>query len=72
MVTAAVGGVSVLACGPACAAAEAKEGERKECLNRELNNQKCNCPNLTCKNHGICCQCVLNHRAQNNKPVCLR
>ena len=70
--TATVAGASVLACGLACAVEAAKEGERKACANRELNNKQCTCTNTTCQNHGICCQCVLNHRAQNNKPACLR
>lgn len=35
------------------------------------NNRPCACRNVGCKNHGRCCACVANHRAQGNLPFCL-
>ena len=71
IMTATVAGTSMLACGLACAEA-AKDGERHTCPDKEINNKQCTCTNITCKNHGICCLCVFNHRTQKNKPACLR
>ena len=37
------------------------------------NEAKCVCPNVTCKNHGKCCECVNFHRDEkSNLPVCLQ
>ncbi|OGV56561.1 MAG: hypothetical protein A2X49_06710 [Lentisphaerae bacterium GWF2_52_8] len=74
--TATVAGASMLVCGAACAQEAAKAAEkgdaRKSCASKELNETQCTCANKTCPNHGICCLCVFNHRAQKNKPACLR
>ena len=35
------------------------------------NTRSCVCRNVKCKNHGRCCACVANHRAQWNLPFCL-
>lgn len=35
------------------------------------NERECICTNVGCKNHGRCCDCVANHRAKGNLPVCL-
>ena len=32
----------------------------------------CSCANTTCKNHGKCCACVLQHKTKGNLPFCLR
>lgn len=36
------------------------------------NVKECACPNVNCANHAKCCDCVANHRKNNNLPVCLR
>ncbi|MDR0221735.1 MAG: hypothetical protein LBI54_10085 [Lachnospiraceae bacterium] len=42
-------------------------------LNCPVGNVKeCPCHSETCKNHGKCCDCVVNHRNQGNLPACLR
>lgn len=41
-------------------------------------NEYCSCPKTECKNHGICCECVLDHKNRKdvafhiNFPHCLR
>lgn len=36
------------------------------------NQHPCSCHNTQCKNHGRCCECVANHAAAGNLPVCMR
>lgn len=37
------------------------------------NEAKCTCTNLSCPNHGKCCECVNFHRDEkNNLPACLQ
>ncbi len=37
------------------------------------NKENCSCPKVECPNHGICCQCINNHRAGGNPIVfCMR
>jgi len=38
---------------------------RKEC-----NLKSCNCTELSCKNHGICCECIKHHRVHGELPAC--
>lgn len=42
------------------------------CENKEKNEQVCNCACKDCKNHGVCCECVRNHRENGGLPACLR
>ena len=42
-----------------------------ECKVQE-NKQDCSCTNTSCANHGVCCQCVANHKAKGQLPACLR
>ncbi len=35
------------------------------------NNNKCPCPNVGCKSHGVCCECVAKHNAKDQLPHCL-
>ncbi len=72
IMAATVAGSTMMACSAACAAEAAAGSERKACANKELNEKSCTCANTSCRNHGVCCQCVFNHRAQKNKPACLR
>ena len=44
----------------------------RPCPNRQTNEKNCTCPKTDCANHGICCQCVMNHRSMKNLPRCLR
>ncbi len=39
---------------------------------KEENEKECACKDTTCKNHGICCDCIKNHRKLGNLPRCLR
>lgn len=43
-----------------------------ECPNKTKNEEKCPCPYKDCKNHGVCCECVRNHRESGNLPMCFR
>lgn len=36
------------------------------------NAHPCTCPNLSCKNHGKCCDCVRHHQALKNTPNCFQ
>ncbi|MGL4336900.1 MAG: hypothetical protein ACRCST_08385 [Turicibacter sp.] len=37
-----------------------------------LKKNECSCPKVNCVNHGLCCECVKRHRAQQKLPFCLR
>ncbi len=43
-----------------------------ECTNKANNKVECSCKKSDCANHGICCECVANHRQKGNYPACLR
>jgi len=45
---------------------------RKKCENKKENEKECPCSEIDCENHGICCQCILYHRKNGDKPACLR
>ena len=42
------------------------ENKKQACSNKH----ECHCPYTSCANHGKCCDCVANHRAQGNVPMC--
>ena len=37
---------------------------------QKANAAQCNCSYEGCANHGICCQCIANHRAHGELPAC--
>jgi hypothetical protein len=37
---------------------------------QETNSAQCNCSYPGCANHGICCQCIANHRRHGELPAC--
>lgn len=43
-----------------------------QCANHALNQAMCPCRNTTCANHGICCECLLAHRAAGSLTACMR
>jgi hypothetical protein len=43
-----------------------------ECVLRKEIMEYCNCTNTECERRGICCACVVNHKAKGNLPACLR
>jgi hypothetical protein len=43
-----------------------------QCANRDKNKAACPCKAVTCARHGVCCECIANHRAAGNKPACMK
>jgi hypothetical protein len=49
-----------------------------DCPVRERIDAFCSCPKTDCPRHGICCECILNHKNRENVkkivrfPHCLR
>ena len=39
-----------------------------EC-SKELNQEHCNC-SYSCDKHGLCCECLMNHRRRGELPAC--
>ncbi len=37
-----------------------------------LNEKQCACPDVSCKRHGVCCECVRYHKSTGSLPKCLR
>ncbi len=37
---------------------------------QKTNTAQCNCSYPGCANHGICCQCIANHRSHGELPAC--
>lgn len=46
--------------------------ERKECVNKQENEEDCPCNEEDCERHGICCECIKYHRNHRGKPACLK
>ncbi len=42
------------------------------CSRKKKNEDNCNCSYKPCPRRGICCECVLYHRANKQLPACLR
>lgn len=38
---------------------------------KEKNQRSCPCPKRTCAQHGLCCLCILRHRANQTMPRCV-
>ena len=51
---------------------------RQECPNVEVNLVDCPCDHISqetqqpCSRKGICCECVINHKAHDSLPACFR
>ncbi|MCM8805827.1 MAG: DUF6485 family protein [Candidatus Omnitrophica bacterium] len=41
-----------------------------ECKNRERNIKDCSCTYISCNKRGMCCECVMYHRANGEIPGC--
>ncbi|MDP8255758.1 MAG: DUF6485 family protein [Candidatus Alcyoniella australis] len=41
-----------------------------DCKNLKANNKLCNCTYPGCSRHGMCCECLQYHLAQNELPAC--
>jgi hypothetical protein len=37
---------------------------------QQANAKKCNCTYAGCAYHGLCCQCIANHRGAGELPAC--
>jgi hypothetical protein len=42
----------------------------KNCPNQKQNLANCNCSYSACSRKGICCECILYHRNNNQLPAC--
>ncbi len=42
----------------------------KPCANQKQNLANCNCSYTPCSRKGICCECILYHRKNNELPAC--
>jgi len=41
-----------------------------DCPNQQKNGRKCNCTYAGCSRHGVCCECLRYHLAQQQLPAC--
>lgn len=41
-----------------------------DCLNQKKNDLACNCSYSGCPRHGVCCECLVYHRLNNELPAC--
>ncbi len=41
-----------------------------ECVNLKRNMANCNCTYGGCPRHGICCECIVYHKANRELPAC--
>lgn len=37
---------------------------------QNVNKERCNCSHAGCPRHGICCDCIANHRSKGQLPAC--
>ncbi|MDD5347681.1 MAG: DUF6485 family protein [Candidatus Omnitrophica bacterium] len=42
----------------------------KDCPNRKVNIQGCNCTYEPCGRKGVCCECLRYHRSSGGLPAC--
>jgi len=42
------------------------------CPVRDRINEFCSCPKTDCPRHGICCECILNHKNRENVKMIVR
>ena len=38
------------------------------CPVRDKINEYCSCPKVDCERHGLCCECIVNHKNRINDP----
>ena len=38
------------------------------CPVREQINEYCSCPKVDCERHGLCCECIVNHKNRVDDP----
>jgi hypothetical protein len=43
-----------------------------QCPNKAENEKTCPCKSADCERHGVCCECVRNHKNNGGKPACMR
>ena len=43
-----------------------------ECPVREEINAFCSCPKTDCKNHGLCCECIIEHKNRVDVPILIK
>ena len=43
----------------------------EKCPNFEKNNSECPCTMTSCKNHGVCCECIRTHRPVGSPVACM-
>jgi len=65
--TAAVG-AAVLSCGVGMSRVVEKR-RSQDIADKDDNKRRCNCPNMDCPNHGVCCARVFNPRGKGEKPL---
>jgi hypothetical protein len=44
------------------------ENKTLHCPFREKINEYCSCPKVDCERHGLCCECIVNHKNRINDP----
>jgi hypothetical protein len=44
------------------------ENKTLHCPVREKINEYCSCPKVDCERHGLCCECIVNHKNRVNDP----
>jgi len=42
------------------------------CPQREKINEYCSCPKEDCPRHGLCCECILDHKGRIEAPMIKR
>ena len=45
---------------------------KTNCVNIEINKEKCYCSSFDCERYGICCECIRAHSDGDSLPSCLR
>lgn len=43
-----------------------------DCPVREAINTFCSCPKTECENHGLCCECIIEHKNRVDVPILTR
>ena len=43
-----------------------------QCPKRQQIEEYCSCPKLDCPRHGLCCECIVAHKARVEEPVLKR
>lgn len=43
-----------------------------DCPNKQTNINRCSCTYEPCSRKGVCCECIAYHRAQGQRPACMK